>query len=318
MNSPRNISAIVVNYNGKKFIDECLKSLIHQPSLLEIIVVDNGSVDGSLDYLRKAYPDLILIPAGENIGFGRACNLGASVAQGDYLLLLNYDAELVSGLDEAVNYLNQHRQMGIVGGKLFYPNGRLQPSVGRSFVPARLVASWLSLSRWFPRNPWFSLEIVDPTWYEAPHLSVAWITGALMLIRRLNWEQIGGMDPAFFLYVEDVDLCKRLKLSGSDLGYLPEFMARHRKGGGAEIVSPRALLSTVDSYGIYLSKHYGKSAMRATLAMVGLVFLLRSFVLGCRLWRGHRAWIEAGTYFKASRRAFGASAGEQFPWGPPV
>lgn len=311
-------SAIVVNYNGKSFIGKCLDSLLKHERPCEIIVVDNGSADGSLEYLKAYFPNIVLISSTENLGFGRACNLGSAKAKGDFLLLLNYDAELCSGLVEAVSHLNEHPETGMLGGRIVYPDGRLQPSAGRSLVPFRLICSWLSLSRWFPQNRWLSHEILDPDWYISAHRAVDWVTGALMLIRRTDWEKVGGMDPAFFLYVEDVDFCDRLKASGSCIDYIPSFLAKHLKGGGADMVSPRALLSTVDSYNIYLNKHYGRFVVSATLVGIGVVFLLRAFVMVTRLWRGRRAGAEAKTYLMAASRAFQLGAGAKFPWGPPI
>lgn len=317
MKTIANVSAVVVNYNGKLFIEECLNSLLENERVCEVIVVDNGSTDGSRGYLIEAFPSVILIQSEDNLGFGRGCNLGAKCAQGEYLLLLNYDAVLHSGLGDAVEHLTEHRDTGLVGGRIVYPNGHPQPSVGRPFTPLRLVISWLSLSRWFPRNQWLGLEIHDLEWYLTPHKSVDWVTGALMLIRHSEWKKIGGMDPTFFLYVEDVDLCDRLRASGLHLDYLPSFVAEHRKGGGAGIVSPRALLSSLDSYNIYLSKHYNQFMVWATLLGISIVFFFRAIVMVCRIWRGSNAFNEARTYLRGAKRALLLSLGRRFSWGVP-
>ncbi|WP_243324076.1 glycosyltransferase family 2 protein [Geothrix sp. SG200] len=318
MNQAGRVSVVIVNYNGEAFIGDCLNSLLGDENVCEIIVVDNASKDGSLEYLGRRFPDVTLLQSTGNIGFGRACNLGAEKAKGEFLLLLNYDAELGSRLEGAINYLDAHPETGMLGGRITYPDGRMQPSIGRSMVPIRLACSWLSLSRWFPRNSWLSQEILDVDWYLTAHKSVDWVTGALMLIRRTSWERVGGMDPAFFLYVEDVDLCERLKASGASLDYSPVFSARHRKGGGAEIVSPRALMSSIDSYDTYLSKHHGHIVVSVTLASIGIIFSLRALAMALRLWRGDRSRAEARTYLMAARRAFRLSAGVKFPWGPPI
>ena len=318
MTSRNLVSAIVVNYNGAAFIEQCLDSLSREKCVREIIVVDNGSVDGSVDWLKANRPEVILIESRENRGFGRGCNAGAQIAGGEFLLLLNCDAELRSGLDTALTHLARNPNTGVVGGRLANAQGRTEPSVGREQLPIRLILSWLGLSRWFRNCSLCSREFVNEDWYDAAHNSVAWVCGALMLIRRSDWESIEGMDPVFFLYMEDVDFCSRLRAVGRHIDYVPTFTAMHRKRGGAKTVNARALLATMDSYNLYLSKHHSRIVVRTTLAVIGAVFLFRALVIACGFWLNARSMSEARIHIRAADRALRLSAGYKFSWGPPI
>jgi len=310
------VSAIVVNYNGAVCLERCITSLKASAQVLEIIVVDNASTDGSAERAEANYPGIRLLRSGGNVGFGRGCNLGAAAAQGDTLLLLNYDAELEPDLAPAIERLWQERGLGILGGRLTSSQQAFQPSVGFAHTPARIVLSWLGLARLSPTGSWFQRERLDAAFYETPQSQVPWVSGALMLIRREAWEAVGGMDPGFFLYLGDVDLCERLATSGWAVGYEPSLSAVHAPRQGSAVVSRRALLSTVDACHHFTRSRRGPFIAALTLSFLGLVFAVRALVLALAHWRVAPS-LESRTYAAGALRAMSWGLGSRHPWGPP-
>jgi GT2 family glycosyltransferase len=309
-------SALIVNYNGAACLPACIESLKREPLVRQIIVVDNGSVDGSEHWLKEHHPDVILIETGSNQGFGRGCNLGAKAATEPLLLVINYDAMLSPGLGDAIGHLARTPAAAMVGGRLVSILGHPQPSVGYPQTPLRLVVSWLGISRLLPWVAACKREVDDERFYSTPHDGVAWACGALMLVRKCAWDSVQGMDPGYFLYMEDVDLCERLASSGWRLDYLPTFQAVHQPRQGAPVVSGRALLSTIDSYHLFISNRHGELVARSTCAGLFAVFLLRASVLSLCFWRP-APLKEGATYFRGSLRALRHALGQKFPWGPP-
>lgn len=309
------VSALVVNYNGAACLGRCIESLKREPLVNQIVVVDNGSTDGSDRWLQDYHPDVVYVPAGANIGFGRGCNMGAQVATESLLLLLNYDAELLPGLGQAIEHLAAFPKTAMVGGRLASGDGSLQPSVGNPHTPLCIATSWLGLGRLMPKLTFLLREIEDPTYYKDLHIGVAWVSGALMLVRKSAWTSIGGMDPGYFLYLEDVDICERLVRVGWRLDYLPTFRANHQPRQGEPVVSVRALLSTVDSSHRFLSSRHGLAVARATCFSLGAVFSLRALILALCFWRPS-PFRESRVFIRGSLRALGLAFGRAYPWGP--
>jgi len=310
------VSAVIVNYNGAECLPACILSLKNEHLVRQIIVVDNGSTDGSEQWLKEQHPDITLIESGANLGFGRGCNLGAKAATEPLILLLNYDAELAPGLDSAIEQLDRFPETGLVGGRLVSSTGMPQPSVGYPHTPFRFVVSWSGLGRLLPWMTQFKRDIDHKEFYSNPHAGVVWVCGALMLVRRDAWASVDGMDPGYFLYLEDVDFCDRLTKAGWRLDYLPTFFAYHEPRMGSAVVSARALLATVDSSRLYISTRRGDGVARLMCAGLGVVFLLRAFILALCIFRP--APLREGTVFlKGAVRAFKLALGQTFPWGPP-
>lgn len=314
----REVSAVLVNYNGLSFAGACIKSLHGLKGIREIILVDNDSKDGSPELLANEFPEIVVRRLGTNAGFARACNEGAAVASGKYILLLNYDAEMEGGLDGALQYLEAQPRVGILGGRLVYPTGAFQPSVGLPHTPLRLLCSWLGLGGLSSISDLFTREILDESFYGEAHRPVCWVSGALMLVRSEVWAEIAGMDPGFFLYLEDMDLCHRASRAGWEVAYSPELKAVHMQRGGANCVSARALLSTIDSMQYYLRKSKSWWVTRLTMLGIGLIFTARALVLAARFWRGVIALAEGRVFLKGAMRAGLIGLGKTYAWGPPV
>ena len=229
-NDGPDISVAIVSYNTRGLLRVCLRSLLARQAdgeaRLEIIVADNGSVDGSPEMVRTDFPTVRVLETGGNIGFGRANNAALAEASGRYFCLLNSDAELLSGvLSFAQTYLKAHADVGLVGGQLLWPDGRLQTSWGNDPTLAGVLAEqtfWGALRR----KPGGAL-------LSAVARDVDQICGAFMLLRRDAWQQIGGFDPAYFMYNEDVDLNVRLRLAGWRIVFLPTARITHHLGASS-------------------------------------------------------------------------------------
>jgi len=197
------LSIIIVNYNGVSFLNDCFKSLKDNLSGIpyEIIVVDNDSKDESCDFIKKNFPEVILIESKVNLGFGKANNLGVKNANGETILLLNNDTIILSNLQPAIETLYTKPENGIVGINMVDANKKYICAVGRFPSPLRLI----KISFLKEKREVFQTGNFDKVLYE-----VDWISGSFMLMRKADYESIGGFDADYFMYVEDVDLCKKM------------------------------------------------------------------------------------------------------------
>ena len=289
------VSVLVVNYNGGALLGACLRSITaHADVPLEVVVVDNGSSDGS-EQQAEELPFVRLVRNDRNAGFGGGNNLAARHATGRYFLLLNADAELQSGLRDAVARMDADEKLGALGGRLHYPDGRPQPSAGYAHGPLRLVLSWTGLPG---AGPLFRRVYTEAAFYERPRRPIAWASGALLLVRADAWETVGGFDEGFFMYVEDVDLGRRLRAAGFELAYVPELAALHHEGGGGAWVGPRAVAWTADSYAHLLAQTARPAMRRATLVALGAVWGARALALGAaRVLTGQKRYGEQARAF---------------------
>ncbi|PIE58726.1 MAG: hypothetical protein CSA33_02170 [Desulfobulbus propionicus] len=272
------LSVILVNYNGKSFLDACLRAINrHVPVPHEVLLVDNNSSDGSCDYLKNTWPKVRLIQNKENLGFARGNNLAARDAQGQYLLLLNTDTEMLDSMLPLLEYMEKHPETWIAGGRLRNPDRSVQPSVGYDHTPLRILFSWIAprTCTFFPR---LQLHEKRPSFYTMDHQNVDWVTGAYLLIRRNAWERLGGFDPKIFMYVEDVDLCRRAKEHGGTIAYIAAGDTIHFEGGGKKGLSSHALLSTIDSYRLVLTRRQGTIISTITCSLLALIFFCRAGV----------------------------------------
>lgn len=201
------LSVIIVNYNGLRFLDDCFQSLYDKLSSLtyEIIVLDNHSTDESCAFIKKNHPTVLLIESNINYGFGRGNNEALKHAKGDTILLLNNDTILLDSIDELIVKLDQDPSVGVIGIQMLDKYQRYLFSNGNfpnfynmlRFKNILLINSDLSNGN-FPKNE-----------YE-----VDWISGSFMLMRKRVYEEVKGFDEDYFMYVEDVDLCKKIEKIG--------------------------------------------------------------------------------------------------------
>ena len=228
------LSVVILNWNVRDLLDRCLASIRSSRYTIEIIVVDNASSDDSVSMVRSKYPHVTLIANTTNRGFTGGNNQGLAAAQGRYVLVLNPDTEMVDeALDTLLDYAEANSTVGAVGPLLLNPDRSIQPSRRRfpSVAVAFFESTWLQ--GFAPRNLLrrFYIEEVPANLVQ----EVDWVTGACTLFRREVLDRVGGYDEAnFFMYSEELDLCKRIKLAGWRIVYNPEAQVIHYEGKSSE------------------------------------------------------------------------------------
>ncbi|MER3457620.1 MAG: glycosyltransferase family 2 protein, partial [Chloroflexota bacterium] len=225
------LSIIIVNWNTRDLLAACLESIERSLSSddgagmklqAEIIVVDNGSTDGTVEMLRRDYPDVRLIENRHNVGFARANNQGLAASRGRYLLLLNTDAFLRGpALARLVRFMEEHPEAGVVGPRLYFGDGTLQHSCYAFPTLATEFYGAVGLDRLFPRSRLFGRYRLG-YWDMRDVREVDVVMGACLMARREVFEQIGGLDERFFMYSEEVDWCYRARQAGWRIYYVPQ------------------------------------------------------------------------------------------------
>jgi GT2 family glycosyltransferase len=231
------LSIIVVSYNTRQLLDDCLCSVLaadSPPGGLEVIVVDNDSADGSAAMVANKYPDVKLIARRDNLGFSTANNQGSAVARGRYLLFLNSDTVVsLDSLVKPVAYMDEHPRVGALTVRLIYPNGERDPDNHRGFpTPWNAFCHFSGLSRLFPDKPRFNGYFRNYEDFSQIH-SVPVIAGSYMLMPRALDRELGGWDETYFFYGEDIDYCYRIHEAGYEIIYYPLVEVLHYKGASS-------------------------------------------------------------------------------------
>jgi len=219
------VAAIVVNYNARAALLRCVSSL-RAEGLQAIVVVDNGSRDGSAEALAGADPETRLLPTGANLGYGTAANRGVEMVDTPYVLVLNPDVEVEPGAVKAlVAALEREPALAAVGPRVEEPDGSVYPS-GRPFPDLAVAAGHAFLGYAAPRNRYTrAYRMLD--WDRTTFRHVDWVSGSCLMARRSAYEAVGGFDEAYFMYAEDVDLCWRWARAGWRVAYEPAARVVH-------------------------------------------------------------------------------------------
>lgn len=260
------VSVIIVNYNGKRFFKDCFESVAVQLAGIphEIIVTDNNSSDGSCDYIKQNYPAVVLIESKENLGFGKGNNVGVQQAKGNYVLLLNNDTILQSHLQPALDVMYADATIGALGINML--NGE-----GSYLKPGGNFPSALNLFR-IKNIAHLGTEFKTGS-FSKPLYDIDWLTGSFVLMPKQVYDTVGGFDEDYFLYVEDVDLCKRVADAGYRRVFMPALSYIHFVG-----YNPAKDPFVIKGYDIYISKHgrgLYKTLMQASLGVNKLVKKLK-------------------------------------------
>ena len=234
------VSAVVVSYNSAAYLPDCIRSL-RAEGVDEVVVVDNASSDGSVAAVRATDPAVVVVESGANLGFGSAANLGAAATAGGDLLILNPDTVVEPGTVKALaEALDRDPGLGVVGPRMETEDGRLYPSV-RRFPDLGVAAGHAFVGLVWAANP-FTRRYRMLDWdHDRPASDVDWVGGACLLARRTAFDVVAGFDEAYFMYVEDVDLCWRLRQAGWRIGYEPGGRVIHAVGGSSRLVPYRMI-----------------------------------------------------------------------------
>jgi len=214
------VSIIVVSYNTREMTLECLRSVIAETNgAFELIVVDNVSTDGSAEAISKEFPDITLMKESENHGFAKANNIAAEHAKGEYVLLLNPDTIVLDGaIDRLLEFARRRPNAGIWGGRTLYGDRSLNPtSCWRRLSLWNIFCRTSGLTGLFPNSDLFNAEAYGG-WDRSAERDVDIVTGCFLLIKREDWNKLGGFDLDFFMYGEEADLCLR---AARELGAKP-------------------------------------------------------------------------------------------------
>lgn len=299
-------------------------------SSLEVIVVDNHSADGSSEMVRGEFPEVRLIENAENLGFSRANNQGIKEARGDYILLLNSDTVVRLGAVEAmVEFMGAHSNAGGVACRLLNADGSIQPSVGRSLGAGsgilRLIVRISGLSRLVRSDRarrfvghYLSLALgpalrsyLDPYVIGDSAMEVDSISGACLMLRRAAIEQVGLLDEKFFMYLEDLDYCMRLRAAGWKLYYVPTGEIVHLVGRSSGGRMRRYHVHAFESLFYFYSKHY--SAWTLFLARL-LVF---SAMCSRWVWNFTRGNLFHSAIYRQNHMDLGKIIRLSLQWRPP-
>jgi GT2 family glycosyltransferase len=264
------VSVVIVSFNTRDILRSCLGSLEQAAGGrdIEIIVVDNASRDGSADMVAAEFPAVTLVRSPLNLGFAAGNNVALGQARGRYLILLNPDTLLDrSALDRAIAHMDAEPTVGLGGGRLLNRDGsdepaaRQFPSVFNDFLALSGLAARFPRSRLFGR--------FDRTWAPvAQAADVDWVPGAFAIVRREVLGQVGHFDERFFLYYEEVDLCRRIKDAGWRIRYWPDIVVHHWGGESSKTLSDQAIsrsgsqlvLWRMRSALLYYRKQHGRLA----------------------------------------------------------
>ncbi|HUW24325.1 MAG TPA: glycosyltransferase family 2 protein [Patescibacteria group bacterium] len=219
------LSIIILSWNTRELLNQCLKSLELGPEV-EVIVVDNGSTDGSAQAVKKEFPGVKLIINKENLGFSKGNNEGIKRAQGDYIMLLNSDTLIKKGaIEKLINFLDEHSEIGIVGPKLLNQDGSPQSNCGR--FPNLLVALVMLFA-----EHWGADNFVRCS--PAKSGLADWLMGAAFMARKEVFEKIGGLDEQLFMYMEEVEWFYRSRKAGFLTYFFKEAEIIHLGRGSAK------------------------------------------------------------------------------------
>lgn len=270
----------IVNHNTKDLLENCLNSVYQKTKKIkfEVIVVDNGSNDGSIEMIRRKFPQVKLIENNENVGFSKATNRGIEMSTGRYVLLLNSDTILLDNLNEVLIYADNNPQIGAIGCRLLYSNGLIQPSANQFISLTDEILRTFRVGQ-YDKRPGLRNFIINyfgkllgksvNIWLltregKCGICQVDWVSGACLFVRRRVINEIGLLDENFFAYYEDIDWCRRMKKAGWKIVYYPAVRIVHLTGGSAQQSEKNSIYHSLIHY---RSKFYYHKKYKGELAV---------------------------------------------------
>jgi N-acetylglucosaminyl-diphospho-decaprenol L-rhamnosyltransferase len=238
------VSAIIISLNSMHFLGDCIQSLYAaqwRDYSFEIIVVDNGSTDGSLEFLAARHPEITVVANGSNLGYCKAGNQGAEVSNGRYFLFLNDDILIVGdAIARLVEFMEAHPNAGMIGSRLLNADLTDQYSSGRSFTTpaAALFGRKSMLTRLFPNAYWARAYLLSDRMNETEPFEVDWLSAAAMMASRVAFEESGKLEESFYYFHEQI-ICARMKKSGYGIFLDPQSKIIHFEGVGSGVRTKR-------------------------------------------------------------------------------
>jgi GT2 family glycosyltransferase len=275
------LSVVIVNYNVAYFLEQCLNAVLAASKTLkvQVFVVDNNSVDGSVEMVQSKFPQVHLIANKENVGFSRANNQALVISDARYLLLLNPDTVVEEDtFSKIVSFMDEHPDGGGLGVRMVDGKGRFLPESKRG-LPTPMVAFYkiFGLSKLFPKSKRFGR-------YHLGYLSefdtneVDVLSGAFMLMRKETLDKVGLLDETFFMYGEDIDLSYRIQLGGFKNYYFPETKIIHYKGESTKKSSVNYVFVFYRAMVIFAKKHFSQNNAKLFSMAIHLAIYLRASI----------------------------------------
>jgi N-acetylglucosaminyl-diphospho-decaprenol L-rhamnosyltransferase len=282
------LGVVVVNHNAGAYLARCLESVRTAAGDIrtDVVIVDNHSSDGSVDRIADRHPEVAVIRNRRNVGFARAANQGLDATDTPFVLLLNPDAEVIGGtLGALVKVTRERPRAGAIGVLVRNPDGTLQPSarrvpgLGEALGHAFLGPLWRD-------NPWTrSYTMAD--WDRSTEREVEWVSGSAMVLRRSALTEVGFFDERYFMYVEDVDLCTRLRRAGWQVLFSPEVEVVHQIGVSTKGQRGRMAFAHSDSIYRYFCNFRSRGAATLLRPFVRVALWARALLMSA-VSRGRR------------------------------
>ena len=269
------LSCIIVNYKNSESLKCCLDSIYQtiQEIEFEIIIIDNSGKDSGLQSIEENYPKVQIINNPTNVGFSKANNQAAKIALGEFLLFLNPDTILKKQtINSMFKYICSHWGIGTLGPKVLNPDGSLQYSCRRyPTLWTGLFNHYSILSRLFPQNS-FTSQYLMLDFDHNETSQVDWLSGCCLMVPKIVFEGVNGFDENYFLFNEDIDLCRMVRKTGKEIIYFPEAKVVHKISTSNRKTTAKVIIQRHLGMMYYFKKHHSKN-----LLIRGVVNFLISF-----------------------------------------
>jgi len=287
------VAVVIVNYNAGQELGRALAALATalDGRSWEGVVVDNASSDGSVSAVDEFAPRVRLLRNAENVGFGRGINQGAAATTAPLLLIVNPDCRLQPGAFAALAHeLVERPRCAVAGPRVLDPDGVVQGSARGD--PDMLTGVFGRTSRVRRLLPWLPVSqrnVADGVATANQSMTVDWVSGACMLVRRAAFDAVGGFDERYFLYWEDADLCRRLRARGDEIRYVPGATAIHVVGTSSRTAQAASIRAFHESAYLYYATHVAAGALDPRRILARVLLRVRGAVLASGKFEGRRA-----------------------------
>ena len=274
------LSITIVNTNEKHFTIPCIQSVYDQTkdTKFEIVVTDNNSKDGSVEAIRKKFPDVVIIENKKNAGFTEANNQSIRIARGDLIFCLNPDCKVLDrAIDKMAAFMDDHPQCGILGSKLLNGDGSLQPSARNFIYSLNLMLQHLVPWKFLPKS-WAGKYVLE-YWDHTETRIVDWVIGASLMIRRKTIADIGLKDEKYFIFHEDNDWCWQAHTKGWPTFFYPDAEIIHYGSQTVKSIwGSKLTLEVYKAQQTFILKNWGKAALNRRRVLLTLLIIVRAFV----------------------------------------